>query len=504
MSPNRRPAAALLLIPLLAGCFSENGSAGTDGGPDAVEGSGDARLRVALAFPPTENLSPHGADATLLSRLGVTEGLTVLDDQGLAAPALAESWTAEDELTTVFTLREALFHTGEPVTAEAVADAIEQAVTAEPAPAALSGVELTAEAAGDREVRITTAEPDPILPLRLAAPHLAILAPDAYEDDTVDPAGHGTGPYVLTSVTGAERASLDRFEEHWNGPAAASGIEASFIADGLARGNALRSGEVDIAEAIPVSAAATLDEGALRETRTTRTTGLLLNTASGALTDPELRAAVREAVDTAALAEGVYEGYADPGEGVFGPAVIEGAGERPEPVNRAEPADADAIEGTAITIATYDNRPELPEVAQVVQQQLEAVGFTVALEVREYSRIESDALAGEFDIFVAARNTLLDTGDPLGVLAGDYTCDGGYNLALLCDPGVDRAVADAAAIADPEERREAILAAEAAILGTDALVPLVHQRTLHGVDPAVEDVILDPYERTLIGRDTRR
>ncbi|MQS09135.1 ABC transporter substrate-binding protein [Streptomyces sp. IF17] len=494
----------MLLIPLLAGCFAESDSPNADGGPDAVEGSGDARLRVALAFPPTENLSPHGADATLLSRLGVTEGLTLLDEQGTAAPALAESWTAEDELTTVFTLREALFHTGEPVTAEAVAEALERAVAAEPAPAALSGVELTVEATGDREVRITTADPDPILPLRLAAPHLAILAPDAYGDGAADPVGTGTGPFELTSVTGSERASLDRFEGHWNGPAAASGVEASFIADGLARSNALRSGEVDIAEAIPVSAAATLEEDVLRETSTARTTALLLNTASGALTDPGLRAAIREAVDTTALAEGVYEGYADPGVGVFGPAVVDGTGERPEPVNRAEPADADAIEGTAITIATYDNRPELPEVAQVVQQQLEAVGFTVTLEVREYSRIESDALAGGFDVFVAARNTLLDTGDPLGVLSSDHTCEGGYNLALLCDPGVDRAVADAAAIADPAERREAVLAAEAAVLGTNAIVPLVHQRTLHGVDPAVEGAILDPYERTLIGRDTRR
>ncbi|WP_438874309.1 ABC transporter substrate-binding protein, partial [Streptomyces calidiresistens] len=498
----RHPAAALLLIPLLAGCFAGDGSPTTDG-PDAVEGSGDARLRVALAFPPTENLSPHGADATLLSRLGVTEGLTALDEQGVAAPALAESWTTEDELNTVFTLREALFHTGAPVTADAVVEALEQAVTAEPPPAALSGVELTAEAIGDREVRITTTDPDPILPQRLAAPHLAILAPGAYEEDTADPIGHGTGPFVLTSVTGSEHASLDRFEDHWDGPAAASGIEARFIADGLARGNALRSGEVDIAEALPVSAAATVEEGVLRETPTARTTSLLLNTASGVLTDPELRAAIREAVDTTALAEGVYEGYADPGEGVFGPAVI-GDGERPEPVNRAEPADADAIDGTAITIATYDNRPELPEVAQVVQQQLEAAGFTVTLEVREYSRIESDALAGEFDVFVAARNTLLDTGDPLGVLTSDYTCDGGYNPALLCDSGVDGAVADAAVIADPDERREAILAAEAAVLGTDAVVPLVHQRILHGVDPAVEDVILDPRERALVGRDTRR
>ena len=131
-------------------------------------------------------------------------------------------------------------------------------------------------------------------------------------------------------------------------------------------------------------------------------------------------------------------------------------------------------------------------------------GFEVKLEVREYSRLESDALAGKFDAFVGARNSLVDTGDPVGVLAGDYTCDGSYNLALLCDKNVDRAVAKAADIADTAERQDAAMAAEAEILGTDAVVPLVHQRIITGVGGSVRGALLDPYERTLVGIGTRR
>jgi peptide/nickel transport system substrate-binding protein len=125
------------------------------------------------------------------------------------------------------------------------------------------------------------------------------------------------------------------------------------------------------------------------------------------------------------------------------------------------------------------------------------------LEVREYSRIESDALAGKFDAFVVARNTLVDTGDPVAVLAGDYTCDGGYNLALLCDKGVDRAVTKAEGTADTSARQSAAMTAEAEILGADAVVPLVHQRVVTGVGTSVEGVLLDPYERTLVGPGTR-
>jgi peptide/nickel transport system substrate-binding protein len=492
--------APLLLIPLIGGCFA---SGGGDGSGAGGEGGGDGqRLRVALAFPPAENLSPYGADATLLSRLGVTEGLTALDANGSAAPALAESWRRDGDKVWEFTLRDATFQDGGEVTPAAVADSLARATDAEPAPAALAGVTLSAEAQGERVVRITTAEPDPVLPLRLSSPSLAVLSGKAYADGKrVDPVGHATGPFELTKVNGATSATLDRFDDYWGGRAQASGIDARFIADGTARANALRTGELDIAEAVPVAQAATLDEKTRRDTATTRTTSLLLNASSGPFEDAGLRAAARAAVDTSVFAKDVYEGYADPSAGIYGPAVTWAEGKRTEPVGRAA---AEKPGRDTITLATYDNRPELPEVAQVVKQQLEKAGFKVKLTVREYSRLESDALDGKFDAFVLARNTLLDTGDPVAVLASDYTCDGGFNIAQLCDQDVDRAVADAEKIADTAKRQDAAMAAEARVLGSDAVVPLVHQRIITGVADSVQGVILDPYERTLVGTGTRR
>ncbi|MEU6373164.1 ABC transporter substrate-binding protein [Streptomyces sp. NPDC046909] len=486
---------ALLLAPTLTACFASDGSGGSS--DDVGDGT---RLRVALAFPPAENLSPYGADATILSRLGVTEGLTALDANGTAAPALAASWRRENDRTWLFTLREATFQDGTAVTPTAVAAALTHATEAKPVPAALSGVTLTAKAEGATGVRITTKDPDPVLPSRMSSPSLAILSTKAYGEN-VDPVGHATGPFALTKVLGATAATLDRYDDYWGGRAQASGIDVKFIADGTARASALRTDQVDLAEAIPVAQAATLDKGLRKTTATTRTTSLLLNTRTGAFKDAGLRAAARQAVDTSALAQGVYEGYADAGTGIYGPAVTWAEGKRVAPAGRARAGDPD---GTTITLATYDNRPELPEAAQVLKQQLEKAGFEVELEVREYSRLESDALEGRFDAFVGARNSLVDTGDPVSVLASDHTCDGGYNLALLCDKGVDKAVAKAEGTADTEKRQDAAMAAEAAILGTDAVVPLVHQRVITGVGPQVSGALLDPYERTLVGTGTRR
>ncbi|MFF6802916.1 ABC transporter substrate-binding protein [Streptomyces sp. NPDC012616] len=497
----RRPRllAALCLAPLLTGCFAASGDDGDGEGSAAGDG---ARLRVALAFPPAEHLSPYGADATILSRLGVTEGLTALDANGAAAPALAASWRREDDRTWLFTLRESVFQDGTDVTPAAVTASLTRATLARPAPAALTGVTLTVKAEGGTGVRVTTARPDPVLPLRLSSASLAVLSPKAYaKKGAVDPAGTATGPFELTDVNGATAAVLDRFDDYWGGRAQAPGIDVRFIADGGARANALRTGQVDIAEAIPVAQAAGLDADTRRETATTRTTSLHLNTRSGVFKNPALRAAARAAVDTSALAEGVYEGHADAGAGIYGPAVTWAASKRVQPTGRAEPATPG---GVPVTLATYDNRPELPEVAQVLKQQLEKAGFTVKLEVREYSRLETDALAGKFDAVVGARNSLLDTGDPVSLLASDFTCAGGYNLALLCDKRVDRAVAAAQAVEGPGERQDAAMAAEAAVLGADAVVPLVHQRIVTGVDDDVSGVLLDPYERTLVGAGTRR
>ncbi|MEU1338845.1 ABC transporter substrate-binding protein [Streptomyces sp. NPDC005827] len=497
--PTRRPRllAALLLTPLLTGCFAESGGAGP-----AAEGEGGSRLRVALAFPPAERLSPYGADATILSRLGVTEGLTALDANGGAAPALAESWRKDGDRAWVFTLREAEFQDGTDVTPAAVVRALRRAARAEPAPAALTGVSLTAEAEGDHAVRVTTGASDPVLPLRLASPGLAVLSAEAYDaKGGVDPVGTATGPFALTEVTGSTAATLDRNDDYWGGLARATGIDVRFVADGTARANALRTGDVDIAEAVPVAQAATLDQDTRHETATTRTTSLLLNSRSGPFRNAGTRAAARAAVDTSALAQGVYEGHADAGAGIYGPAVTWAEGGRVPVTGRAK---AVRPAGTSVTLATYDNRPELPEAAQVLKQQLEKAGFTVRLVVRDYSRLEGDALAGKFDAVVLARNTLVDTGDPVAVLASDYTCDGGYNLAQLCDEDVDRAVARAEAATDTGKRQAAALAAEAEILGTDAVVPLVHQRVITGVRTGVKGVRLDPYERVLVGTGTRR
>lgn len=493
----------LALTPLLAGCFV-SGAAGS--GSDTRDGSA-GRLRVALARPPVQALSTYSDDATLLGKLSVVEGLTALDKNGAAAPALAKSWQQNSPTTWTFELRKATFQDGTPVTADAVVSALDHADAATPKPRVLSGVTLTAKVEDADTVTISTKAADPVLPLRLASPVLAILSAKAYgKDGTASAIGTGTGPFKVTKLIGKSKATLDRFDGYWGGKAKASGIDVTWIADGTARANALRGGDADIAEWIPTAQAKLLDANTRHEVPSVRTDSLILNTGNGIFTDPALRAAAREAVDGSAFVDSIFGGYADPAQGLFGPALSWAAGKRVEVTGRAKAATPAQVrsrtKGKVLRLAAFTNRAELPEAASVLQQQLEEAGFTVKQDVREYTQMEADLLAGKYDALIMSRVVLLDTGDAVAYLASDYTSDGVYNIARLKDSRVDQAIKSAAEEGDTTKRQQKIMAAEAQILRTDAVVPLVHERVVQGIAADVEGVLLDPRERSLIDVDT--
>ncbi|NRN69469.1 Oligopeptide ABC transporter, periplasmic oligopeptide-binding protein OppA [Kibdelosporangium sp. 4NS15] len=479
---------------LLTGCFASGSGQSTDS-------SGDGRIKLAMLQPPRSGLSPFSDDAFKLSRWSTAETLVNLDEDGDARPALATEWKRVSGTTWELTIRQGVtFHDGSALTAEAAVNTLTRATKASPKPRILDGVELTAKAEGGK-VLVTTGQPDPLVPQRLSSPQLAILAPSAYgADGKVNPVGTGSGPYKLVNVNGTTTATLDRYDGYWGEKAKAAGIDASFVPDGTARAAAIRSGQAHIVEAVPVSQAALLDKETVTEVPMPRTNTLYLNTKSGPFTDPGLRAAARAAINAEEIVKGVYEGRADVAKGLLGPALPWAAAGRKELTDRTVAADP---KGAAITLATFSDRAELPEVASVLQQQLERAGFKVQQVVREYAHIEQDALAGKFDAFILSRATVLDSGDPVAYMKSDFTCDGSFNIAQLCDQNVDKAVDKATAIEAGDQRRAAILEAEAAVLRTDAAIPMLHERVIQGDATSVVDSARDPRERLLITAATR-
>ncbi len=140
-----------------------------------------------------------------------------------------------------------------------------------------------------------------------------------------------------------------------------------------------------------------------------------LERAKGALRrSAEHRAAARAAIDRAGLSAECDEGRADGADGLLGPAIAWAAD------LRTSDSYAGILRKRARSGARgrRENQPgnlygpcRLPEVAVQLEQQLEAAGFVVEQDVREYQFIEADALAGAFDAFILSRATVLDSGD---------------------------------------------------------------------------------------------
>lgn len=498
-----KTAAAILLASTLtaglSGCFAP--------GNAQPAADGDARIKVAMLQPPRSGLTPLSDDAFKLSRWKTAETLVVLDALGDAQPSLSTAWKQLDSKNWRFELRSGVkFHDGTPLTAEQVAASLTMAANASPKPRILDGVQLRVRTDGGNAVVVTTQSDDPLIPQRLSSPQLAILAASAYKPGgVVSPINAGTGPYVLVGADGTSSATLNRFDSYWGEKAASSGVDVQYVPDGTARAAALRTGNADVVEAIPVGQVAQIDAGLIHEVPMPRTNTLYLNTEAGPFADPAVRAAARQAIERAEIIERVYEGRADLAEGLLGPALPWAAQERQNPSyaealkKRAAAAPANGIR---IKLGTFTDRAELPEVAVQLEQQLEAAGFIIEQDVREYQHIEADALAGKFDAFILSRATVLDSGDPVAYMFSDFACKGSFNISQFCDADVDAALTKAAAVPAGPERRAAIAAAEALILANDAAVPLLHERVIQGESARVHDVERDPRERALITSKT--
>lgn len=475
---------------VLSGCFDP---------PEQPEiSNGEKRLRVAMLQPPRSGLTPLSDDAFKLSRWSNAETLVVLNADGDATPALAEKWQQIDDHHWRFELRQGVkFHDGTLFTAHSVVRSLTAAMQAAPKPRILDGVALSATTDGDHAVVITTLKTDPLLPQRLSSPQLAMLAERAYgANGVVNPLRAGTGAFMLTEINGTSSAKLTRFDEYWGQPATASGIDVSFVPDGTARAAALRTGNADLVEALPVAQVPLIDPALVHEVPMPRTNTLYLNTRKGAFSDPSLRAIAAAAVERQTLVNNVYEGRADIASGLLGPALPWAATLRQPQTATLQPNATAA--GATITLATFSDRTELPEVAVYLAQQLTAAGFVVKQEVREYAHIEADALAGKFDAFILSRATVLDSGDPVAYMYSDFACQGSFNIAQLCDKSVDEALTRAAAIPAGPERRQAIIDAESRILATHAAIPLLHERVIQGEAINVRHAARDPRERQLV------
>jgi peptide/nickel transport system substrate-binding protein len=470
----------------------------------------DTTIVLAEIFGARAGWALETDDAYVLTKAGCLEMLTRVDFDGTLKPGLAVSWTQTAPTTWDFTLRpDVRFADGAPLDAAAVVGALNRALhVAAPARAFSPRLVSAVTAVDQRTVRITTPSPSALVPLRMASPNTGILSPAAYQGERINPIRTCTGPFTAVEDVPRQALRLERNPNYWGGPVGYARAELRYVPDGQVRATMAQTGEAQIATVLPVTELRqpprTLN---VVTTDLTRVTSLYLNDAVAPFSDVRVRQAIQAALDTSAIAASVYEGLAGPAVGPFVPGhpwAPAGAAPVTRDLARARSLLAAAgVQPSSIRfeLLIYSERPELPDLASVIQAQLGELGITVTIRNASYSSLEGDVLAGHFQAMLLSRNHLTDVPDPGAYLTADYTCHGTYNISHFCEPALDARLEEAVALPD-SQRRFAVYAEIATQLQRDAAsVFLIRERQRDAVSASVGGYRTHPLGHYILTRD---
>lgn len=299
---------AVALSGLLTGCGDGAGST-----------SGRRTLRVSQAGEPrTLDPQKQGDMPSMNVLINIFDTLTGRDEHNELVPRLALEWTAIDDLTWRFRLREGVtFHNGEPFDAETVRFSIERLLNPDTASPIVELRYVTGVTVVDPyTVHLNTSQPDPIIPEKLSL-FGGVMVPPAYLQETGDAgfAEHpvGCGPFRFVEYQRAVQVELAAHDDHWAGPPPVDTLIFKPIPNPASALAALQSDEVDLVTGLVPDAALQLQgyQGVrISNHPGIRTSYLSLDTEDPVLADKRVRQALNHAVDVPQLIEAVLDGKA--------------------------------------------------------------------------------------------------------------------------------------------------------------------------------------------------
>lgn len=362
------------------------------GGEDDQASADESTLRyAAVGAPAAGTHDPHGRvgnESDYLRFAMLYDVLTVTDEEGAVQARLAESWEPDgDDLTrwTVSLREDAVFSDGEPVTAEDVLFSLNriQGKGAENN-GRLSMFDLESSSVVDEHtVELVTHQPYAEVGVALAS--LTFVVPEG-SDDITEPV-IGSGPFRLEEHDDTT-AVLNRHDDWWGEASGYDTLLISAMPDPAARAEAVASGQADVAGSVAPAGAQQYEEDETVQV-VTRPGGmnypLVMDLASEPFDDPDVREAVKLALDREQLVETVFLGYGEPGADLLNSE--EPFAPRAEPIERDLDRARDLLEeaghqdGVELTLHATNSYPGMEETATLAAEQLGEADIDVRIEV---------------------------------------------------------------------------------------------------------------------------
>lgn len=371
------------------------------------------------SYPPSLAPWTSTGTAALTVKAQLFRGLLSFGPDAQIRPELALSWQRDGDAAWLFKLREATFHNGAKVTSEDVKWSIGQ-IAGEKSTAYLRGqfANIAAVETPDAAtVRIVTKSPMATLPLILASPFAFILAKGTQDV--------GCGPYTIAAQERGVSLDLVAFDKFYKpGLPKSKKLRFAVYADENLRVAALQAGDVDIIEYVPWQSMQAIAADAKLKLDTTDGPFMALsfNGATGPFKDARLRQAVAFAIKREEIVQAAFFGRGTPMEGLplpksspfYNEKLAHGWAYNPDHAKKLM-AEAGVAGGFACTLLSTAQYGMHKSTAEVIQQNLAAVGIQVTLNLPDWATRVALGNRGQYEFCVQGQAP--DNNDPDGLSA---------------------------------------------------------------------------------------
>ncbi len=387
------------------------------------------------------------------------DGVLVADStrpQGL----LAESWDFNEDCTSViFTLRQGVkfHHTGNEMTAEDVRWSFLRAAYLDGGGwfdhaviglydfGSESDIETAITVIDDYHIRFDFNKPTPF-PLHV----LSNAGVTVYDSEVLmahatddDPWAHeylktndvGTGPFYLESIEPGVEIVLKRNDDYYLGPAQAERIILRVIPDAAQQAALLTAGEIDFAEAVPVTAIPDLRDQGVKVTTVggNNQAVMYMNPTKEPFDDVNFRQAISYAYPYDDVLEGVYFGAASRGGGPIPsttPSYNPDAPFYSQDLDKArELLAASSYDGRTLDLYIDGTLAFAPELAIVVQASLAQIGVDVNIVRLDSGQFRDNVFAQDGDVRINPMEFFL-----FYFGSGSWVNEPQYHMELFWEP----------------------------------------------------------------------
>lgn len=447
----------LLMVVSLAACSKpQENTPGGQEGPVHRD-----TLTVAISREP-KTLIPYGSNDTGTSYITsqIYDKLIDTDVDMNLIPCLATSWEQIDDTHYRFHLRKGVkFHNGMDFTAEDVLYTFAKNTASDATASTIGPVDLeNCVIEDDYTIVIALKSVFPSFLNVCSLDIAAIVCKDAME---ADPAAYaerpiGTGPLKFVEWAKGDYIKFETNKEWWGGEINFDNLLMRYIPEASTRAIEAESGGVDIAH-ITVSDAKSIEsspETDLLVQEILNTSFISFNCSIEPFNNPKVRQAISLAIDTKAIVDATYFGYANVADSFLAPDVwgyygIDSEYSKYDPEKaKALLAEAGYPNGFSCTMISNGSQAT----AEMIQAYLEEVGIKVTLNVTDFANWLDSIVNGKQQMYIGGW-TVPSADASEAFSAFDSSGIGkGTNRSFYSNPKVDELIAKINSEANPDVR----------------------------------------------------